>query len=38
MTFSAPRLYLAGGATTMRTTGSVETHADLNLKRDVEAG
>ena len=24
MTFSAPRLYLAGGVTTMRTTGSVE--------------
>ena len=38
MTFSAPRLYLAGGVTTMRTTGSVETHADLNLKRDVDAG
>jgi imidazolonepropionase-like amidohydrolase len=38
MTFSAPRLYLAGGVTTMRTTGSVETYADLNLKRDVDAG
>jgi imidazolonepropionase-like amidohydrolase len=38
MTFSAPRLYLAGGVTTMRTTGSVETYADLNLKRDIEAG
>ena len=25
MTFSAPRLYLAAGVTTMRTTGSVET-------------
>src|SRR5882762_3904259 len=32
MTFSAPRLYLAAGVTTMRTTGSVETYADLNLK------
>ena len=32
MTFSAPRLYLAGGVTTMRTTGSVETYADLNLQ------
>ena len=30
MTFSAPRLYLAGGVTTMRTTGSVEPYADLN--------
>jgi imidazolonepropionase-like amidohydrolase len=38
MTFSAPRLYLASGITTMRTTGSVETYADLNLKRDIDAG
>ena len=38
MTFSAPRLYLAGGVTTMRTTGSVEPFADLNLKKAIEAG
>jgi imidazolonepropionase-like amidohydrolase len=38
MTFTAPRLYLAGGVTTMRTTGSVETYTDLNLKRDIDAG
>ncbi|MFY9559568.1 MAG: amidohydrolase family protein [Terriglobales bacterium] len=38
MTFSAPRLYLAAGVTTMRTTGSVETYADLNLKRDIDVG
>jgi imidazolonepropionase-like amidohydrolase len=38
MSFSAPRLYLAGGVTTMRTTGSVETYADLNLKRDIDRG
>jgi imidazolonepropionase-like amidohydrolase len=38
MSFSAPRLYLAAGVTTMRTTGSVETYADLNLKRDIENG
>jgi imidazolonepropionase-like amidohydrolase len=38
MTFSAPRLYLAGGVTTLRTTGSVETYADLNLKHDIDAG
>jgi imidazolonepropionase-like amidohydrolase len=38
MTFSAPRLYLAGGVTTMRTTGSVETYADLNLRREIDAG
>jgi imidazolonepropionase-like amidohydrolase len=38
MTFSAPRLYLAAGVTTMRTTGSVETYADLNLKREIDGG
>ena len=38
MTFSAPRLYLAEGVTTMRTTGSVEPYADLNLKSDIDAG
>ncbi len=38
MTFSAPRLYLAGGVTTMRTTGSVETYTDLNLKHDIDVG
>src|SRR6202453_1881854 len=38
MTFSAPRLYLAGGVTTMRTTGSVETYTDLNLKRAIDDG
>jgi imidazolonepropionase-like amidohydrolase len=38
MLFSAPRLYLAGGVTTMRTTGSVEPYADLNLKHDIDAG
>ncbi len=37
MTFSAPRLYLAAGVTTMRTTGSVETYTDLNLKREIDA-
>jgi imidazolonepropionase-like amidohydrolase len=38
MTFSAPRLYLAGGVTTMRTTGSVEPYADLNLRDQIDAG
>jgi imidazolonepropionase-like amidohydrolase len=38
MTFSAPRLYLACGVTTMRTTGSVETYTDLNLKRAIDDG
>jgi imidazolonepropionase-like amidohydrolase len=38
MTFSAPRLYLANGVTTMRTTGSVEPYADLNVKREIDSG
>ena len=38
MTFSAPRLYLANGVTTLRTTGSVETYSDLNLKKGIDAG
>ncbi len=38
MTFTAPRLYLAGGVTTMRTTGSVEPYNDLNLKKEIDAG
>jgi len=38
MAFSAPRLYLANGVTTLRTTGSVEPYTDLNLKRAIDAG
>lgn len=38
MTFSSPRLYLANGVTTLRTTGSVEPYADLNLKRRIDRG
>jgi imidazolonepropionase-like amidohydrolase len=38
MSYSAPRLYLAGGVTTMRTTGSAEPDTDLGLKRQIEAG
>ena len=38
MTFSSPRMYLAAGVTTMRTTGSVETYADLNLKKMIDSG
>lgn len=36
--FSAPRLYLACGVTTIRTTGSLEPYTELNLKRAVERG
>lgn len=38
MAFSAPRLYLANGVTTLRTTGSVEPYTDLNLKHSIDAG
>jgi imidazolonepropionase-like amidohydrolase len=36
--FSAPRLYLASGVTTMRTTGSLEPYTDLNVKSAIDAG
>ena len=38
MTFSSPKMYLAAGVTTLRTTGSVETYADLNMKRAIDEG
>jgi imidazolonepropionase-like amidohydrolase len=38
MTFSSPRLYLAAGVTTLRTTGSVEPYTDLNMKAMIDAG
>ncbi|MES2119158.1 MAG: amidohydrolase family protein [Pseudomonadota bacterium] len=38
MAFSSLRLYLAGGVTTMRTTGSVEPYTDLNVKAQIDSG
>ena len=35
---SFPKLYLAGGVTTIRTTGSTEPYTDLALKRAIDAG
>jgi imidazolonepropionase-like amidohydrolase len=35
--YTAPRLYLAAGVTTMRTTGSVEPYADLKVKSRIDA-
>lgn len=35
---SAPRLYLASGVTTLRTTGSIEPYTDLSLKKLIDAG
>jgi N-acetylglucosamine-6-phosphate deacetylase len=37
-TFTGPRLYLASGVTTIRTTGSQAPYADVNLRRNVEEG
>ena len=36
--WSFPRLYLAGGVTTLRTAGSVEPYTDLNLKKLIDGG
>src|SRR5579863_1854880 len=38
MAFSFPRLYLAGGVTTIRTTGALEPYTDLELKKEIDAG
>jgi imidazolonepropionase-like amidohydrolase len=35
---TAPRLYLAAGVTTARTTGSVEPYTDLEVKARIESG
>jgi imidazolonepropionase-like amidohydrolase len=36
--FSFPRLYLASGVTTIRTTGSMSPYSELNLKKRIDAG
>ena len=38
MTFTFPRLYLAGGVTTMRTAGSIQPQTDLNVKKWIIEG
>lgn len=38
LTYSAPRLYLGSGVTTVRTTGSRQPFAELNLKAEIENG
>jgi len=38
MGFSFPRLYLACGVTTIRTTGSIEPYTDVEIKKLVDAG
>ncbi|HXY16319.1 MAG TPA: amidohydrolase family protein [Terriglobales bacterium] len=38
MFYTYPRLYLAGGVTSVRTTGSIEPYTDLNLKKWIDRG
>jgi imidazolonepropionase-like amidohydrolase len=38
MGVSFPRLYLAGGATSVRTTGTLEPYSDLQLKMAIDSG
>jgi imidazolonepropionase-like amidohydrolase len=38
MEFSFPRLYLAAGVTSARTTGSIEPYTDLQVKDTIDAG
>jgi len=38
LSFSGSRLYLASGLTTIRTTGAQQPYAELNLKREIDAG
>jgi imidazolonepropionase-like amidohydrolase len=38
MDYSFPRLYLACGLTTIRTGGSIEPYADMEIKRRIDAG
>lgn len=38
LNYSAPRLYLASGLTTIRTTGSRDAYSELNLKKAIESG
>jgi len=35
---SFPRMYLAGGVTSIRTTGTLEPYGDLNLKQAINSG
>ncbi|HLJ85701.1 MAG TPA: amidohydrolase family protein [Candidatus Angelobacter sp.] len=38
MTTSFPRLYLAAGVTSIRTTGNLEPYVDLELKKAIDSG
>jgi imidazolonepropionase-like amidohydrolase len=38
MAYSFPKLYLAAGVTTIRTTGTLEPYTDLELKKLIDSG
>lgn len=38
MGYSFPRLYLAAGVTTIRTTGGLEPYTDIELKKQIDSG
>ncbi len=38
LSFSSPRLYLASGLTTIRTTGARAPYEEINLQEEIEAG
>jgi imidazolonepropionase-like amidohydrolase len=38
LAFTFPRLYLASGATTIRTCGSIEPYSDIRIKQDIDQG
>jgi imidazolonepropionase-like amidohydrolase len=38
ISYSAPRLYLASGVTTVRTTGSYHPYSEISMKRLIETG
>jgi hypothetical protein len=38
LALSFPRLYLACGATTIRTCGSVEPYSDISIKKAIDQG
>ena len=38
LTFSAPRLYLGAGVTSVRTTGSRAPYTEINLKHEIDNG
>jgi len=38
MTYTFPKMFLAGGVTTLRTAGTIEGHTELTVKRFIDRG